>query len=590
MIVDLLHNATLLISLSVFYSLLVRFKPSKSIYFKIYSGILFGLIAVIGMRMPLHHQQGIIYDGRSIILSLAGLFGGGITATIAIVLAEIYRWHIGGIGVLAGSVSMLISAMIGLVIRRISKNNPENLSVLSFLGMGIVVTLGMLLSQLLLPWPLGIQIINQIWFPVMVVFVPVSFVVGVLLGSEERRIKAELKTIESERKFREIFNSTSEAIFIHDAKTNRIIDLNERTLRMYGYFNKEEIINGNIGDLSAGEPHYTEELAQKKMRKTITDGPQSFYWHAKKKNGETFWIELSIRQTIIDEQDCLIAVARDITVRMQALVKLKKKNEEYETLNEELSESLSKIQLINEELEQAKIKAEESDRLKSAFLANMSHEIRTPMNGILGFANLLEDPELTEDLQQQYISIIRESGDRLLNIINDLINISKIEVGEMIVKTDPVHLNLLFDSLHTFFTPEAEKKNLCFTHSVGLSKEECVIISDKTKLTQIISNLIKNALKFTKKGTVEFGYSLSDSTLEFYVKDTGIGVDPELYEKIFERFRQANLNPTRSEEGAGLGLSISKAYVEMLGGRIWLESECGKGSVFYFTIPYIQNN
>lgn len=250
------------------------------------------------------------------------------------------------------------------------------------------------------------------------------------------------------------------------------------------------------------------------------------------------------------------------------------------------------------ELLKAKEKAEESDRLKSAFLANMSHEIRTPMNGILGFSELLKEPDLTGGQQLEYIRIIEKSGKRMLNIINDIVDISKIEAGLMKIDSKESDINEQIEYIYTFFKPEVEAKGMKLFFKNPLSAKESIINTDREKLYAILTNLVKNAIKYTTKGSIELGYQLkiekeSDNTdkkgnivLEFYVKDTGIGIPKERQEAIFERFIQADIADKMAYQGAGLGLSISKAYVEMLGGKIWVESEEGKGSCFYFTLPY----
>jgi PAS domain S-box-containing protein len=233
----------------------------------------------------------------------------------------------------------------------------------------------------------------------------------------------------------------------------------------------------------------------------------------------------------------------------------------------------------------AKDKAEESDRLKSAFLANMSHEIRTPMNGILGFAELLKEPKLSGEEQQMFIEIIEKSGERMLGIINDLINISKIESGQMEIRFSETNINDQLEFLYNFFKLEAKQKRLKLIVNHPLSNENSNIITDKEKLYAILTNLIKNSLKFTKRGSIEFGYRVAESELIFYVKDTGIGVPENKQKTIFERFVQASSGMSSVYEGAGLGLAISKAYVEMLDGKIWIESKPDSGTCFYFTLP-----
>jgi PAS domain S-box-containing protein len=239
-----------------------------------------------------------------------------------------------------------------------------------------------------------------------------------------------------------------------------------------------------------------------------------------------------------------------------------------------------------QDLIKAKVNAEESDRLKTAFLANMSHEIRTPMNGILGFTELLKEAQLTSEIQQRYISIIEKSGARMLNIINDIISISKVESGQMEVYISETNINEQIEYIYTFFKPSVEQKGIQFFFKNSLTAIEATIKTDREKVYAILTNLVKNAIKFTNAGSIIFGYKKKGEFLEFFVKDTGAGISREQKEIVFERFRQGSESLSRNFEGAGLGLSISKAYVEMLGGKIWVESDVGKGSTFYFTIPY----
>jgi PAS domain S-box-containing protein len=234
----------------------------------------------------------------------------------------------------------------------------------------------------------------------------------------------------------------------------------------------------------------------------------------------------------------------------------------------------------------AKEHAEESDRLKSAFLANMSHEIRTPMNGILGFAELLKEPGLSGDEYYNYIKIIEKSGAYLLNIINDIVDISKIEAGLMKTIIVESNINDQIEYIYNFFKPEVDAKGIILIFNNFLPSDEAVIKTDREKVYAILTNLVKNAIKYTNEGSIEFGYTKRDNYLEFYVKDTGIGIPKLRQEAIFERFIQADNEDIKSRQGAGLGLAITKSYIEMLGGKIWLESEVGIGSTFYFTLPY----
>jgi PAS domain S-box-containing protein len=241
------------------------------------------------------------------------------------------------------------------------------------------------------------------------------------------------------------------------------------------------------------------------------------------------------------------------------------------------------------ELIRSKEKAEESDRLKTAFLHNISHEIRTPMNAIVGFSNLLREPGLTREEHDSYTEIISRSSHHLLSIVNDVIEISNVEAGRLRLSVAEVNLTSLLDDLLRQFRPKADEKGVEFRLEISGSDIVSTFFTDGTKLLQIISNLLNNAFKFTDEGRISFGYTNKGQFLEFFVADTGIGIDQDQQIRIFERFYQVDSTVTRMHEGTGIGLSISKAYVELMGGKIWLNSAPGNGSVFYFTLP-VQNN
>ena len=245
---------------------------------------------------------------------------------------------------------------------------------------------------------------------------------------------------------------------------------------------------------------------------------------------------------------------------------------------------------VEQDLIQAKEKAEESDRLKSAFLANMSHEIRTPMNGIIGFSEMFMNPELSEDRRKYYANIVIDSSKQLLTLVNDILDISLIEAGKVALKQEEVNINDLIMNLYAIYNSQAKNKNIGLHTCKDLEDRNSIIITDKNRLRQILSNLLKNAFKFTSKGHIQYGYTITDSRLQFFVKDTGICIESDQMDHIFEEFRQENVETAHQYGGAGLGLSISKKLVELLGGKIWVKSQKNKGSVFYFSISYYPVN
>lgn len=275
---------------------------------------------------------------------------------------------------------------------------------------------------------------------------------------------------------------------------------------------------------------------------------------------------------------------------------LKIQNEEYQSLNsgylslnEELKTSLNHILKINNELIVAKNKAEESDKLKTAFLANMSHEIRTPLNGIMGFSTLLRDPDLPKEKVDTFLHIIESSGLQLLNIINDILDISKIEAGQMYISLKSANISELLKELHQQFIKEAELKNLDLFLRPDHLDENIITRTDENRLRQIFGNLLSNAIKFTSKGSIEFGMTVKGKTIEFFISDSGIGIAEEDQSLIFEPFRKVATPVTQLYGGTGLGLAISKALAEKLGGFISLSSEPDKGATFTLTIPFPEN-
>ncbi|WP_372745122.1 ATP-binding protein [Lutibacter sp.] len=366
-------------------------------------------------------------------------------------------------------------------------------------------------------------------------------------------LTAKEKVEESEKNYKKLVETMPDGVYksTHDGK---FVEVNPAMVKMLGYNSKEEllaldIINDLYIESSVRDNIILDEL-------NIELG----VFQVRKKDGSFIWVEDHGWYSLNEAGEIIFheGIMRNITDRKK-----------------------SEIELV-----EAKERAEESDRLKSAFLANMSHEIRTPMNGILGFSELLETQNLSIEKQQKYINIIKKSGTRMLNIINDIINISKIESGQMKVVIDSTNVNEHIEYIYNFFKPEIEGKGIAFSIESIPSSTENIVFTDSEKVYAVLINLVKNALKHTEKGFIKIGCCKKGDFLEFFVKDTGIGIPKDRMEAIFERFVQADISNKMARQGAGLGLSISKAYVEMLGGKIWVKSEEQKGSVFYFTIPY----
>jgi len=243
-----------------------------------------------------------------------------------------------------------------------------------------------------------------------------------------------------------------------------------------------------------------------------------------------------------------------------------------------------------EDLVYARQKAEESDRLKTAFLSNMSHEIRTPMNAILGFSNLLSHPGVTESEKDEFVNLIKLNGKNLMSLVEDIIDISKMESGQFEIHNSPCQLHQILEDVYSAFSDEMRRRgitNVKLYLKKGISDERIQILTDAARLKKVLNNLVGNAIKFTDKGYVEFGYELnSDHFIQFYVKDTGIGLPAGKEEEIFNRFSKFSQSDEKLYGGTGIGLTIARHLVKHMGGDIWVEPQSTPGTTFYFTIPF----
>ncbi len=351
-------------------------------------------------------------------------------------------------------------------------------------------------------------------------------------------------------------NSLIDVVFTVNPENRKIRYVNKAIESIFGY-SQEECIGLSTSILYSDEKDFVG--FGEKLKETILNN--EIYLKAelklKRKNGESFDAEITTSFVKSDYEEIIdiISIVRDISEKTK-----------------------SQNALIR-----AREKAEESDKLKSAFLLNISHEIRTPMNGILGFMGLLKEPDLSDAEKSEFIEIINKSGERLLSTINDIVEISKIEIGDIQLHFDDVNLDELMQFHYNFFSYQTKGKGLDFQLNNQVNR---LIYTDKYKLDGILMNLIKNAIKFTDKGKIEIGSFLKDDYVHIYVSDTGRGIPVDKHKIIFDRFIQADIDLSRGYEGSGIGLSIVKSYVEALNGSIELESEVGKGSKFTVALPY----
>jgi PAS domain S-box-containing protein len=382
----------------------------------------------------------------------------------------------------------------------------------------------------------------------------VCFDISKLKDTQNQLIAARETAEENETKFRTLFEQASDGIFITDNSGN-YLDVNESGCHMLG-FSKEELLKLNMKDIIGAENLKESPMKIEELRTGNVVRAERILV---RKDGSSFPVEISAKMF---PDGRMQGIVRDITDRRK----------------------------FEKELVAAKEKAEESDRLKTAFLQNMSHEIRTPLNAILGFADLL--PEFFDEKQKlvRFASIIKQRGNDLLAIIADILDIAQIESGQMELHLNVCHLGQFFDDMEIHFQEYQNRlspDNVAFNLQVGRLVKSLVVTIDQGRLKQILFSLLSNAFKFTHSGKIELGCSLTkEDELTFYVSDTGIGIPKEKHAEIFNRFTQVGNDAAQLYGGTGLGLSIVMGLVNLMGGRIWLESEKGEGSTFYFTLPF----
>lgn len=376
------------------------------------------------------------------------------------------------------------------------------------------------------------------------------------------RLRVQEKLVREQAYLDNLYQSSTEAIVRIDTKGN-VKSLNREFSRLFGYA-QEEIEGKVLDDIIV--PKYLHDEGVRNTNRALTNERVEMESVRQHKNGVLIDVSILVTPVFIEGQIVgAYGIYRDISERKR----------------------------IEKSLILAKEKAEESDRLKSAFLSNMSHEIRTPMNAILGFSSLLSDPDTSSEERDEYISIIKERGNDLMRIISDIIDVAKIESGQLNINIKDCKVNQLLNDLNTMFRHSMEKQGksgVVLNLSTESRDPDFTILSDPLRLRQVISNLLENAIKFTERGAIDFGYSIRTDfgmgkSIIFFVRDTGIGIPREMHTVIFQRFRQVDDSHTRKYGGTGLGLTICKSLVHLLGGELLLESDEGKGSQFKIILP-----
>jgi PAS domain S-box-containing protein len=598
-IVGILHNTVILLAFSMLYDYVwVKNEENKSVFIKIITGIVLGGIGIVLMITPWTLYPGLVFDTRSIMLSISGLFFGAIPTIIAMLITGTYRFVLGGDGMWMGIAVIISSGTIGILWSklRIGIVRKKNLKELFILG--LVVHIVMLACTILLPKANILNTLKTIAIPVIIIYPLVTMVLGTLMVKQYANWRNRKALNVSEQRWQFALDGSQDGVWDRNLKTNEVF-YSGQWKAMLGYTGSEI---SNTNDEWEKRIHPDDKENVRHVLNKHLKGESKHYITEHRllcKDGEYKWVLGRGKIMEWDENQNparLIGTQKDISESKLSELNLKNSNDEYQSLseenksqNEELVKNLIRTEKLLKDLEKSKEKSEESDRLKSAFLANMSHEIRTPMNAIIGFSELL-GKDKGGNKSEMFIQHIKSSGKKLLRLIDDIIDISKIESHQLKIQENSCHIyNLLQETVAMYKENDLYKsKKLSLELDISYDYKEIVVKTDPIRLRQIIDNLLSNAIKYTDEGEIRLQFKVDkiNEELLFVINDTGIGIRQEDHNEIFNRFMQSDTD--RLKDGTGLGLSISKGLLDLMGGKIWCESELDKGSTFYFTLPLIE--
>ena len=552
-VVDLIYNLAVLVSVSVIAGFIDKRWQRSTSSGRIIQGMLFGLVAVLAMMNPFIVSDGLIFDGRSVILSLCAMFFGPVSAAIAAAMALLMRLHIGGVGTIMGISTILSSTIIGIAFFFYRRKHTINMNAMHLWLFGMFVHAVMVVFIFTLPNELRLVSFQTLALTILGVYPVATVLTGKILMDQEENFILLNALKHSKDQYRSLIQEMQqglavfEIVYAGDGKVEdyRFVLVNPNYEKLTG-LSEKDILGKTIQEVFPR----TEEFWNERFEKVALSGVPEYY--------ENFSLELDRYYEVVvysPRKHQLAVILSDITERKG----------------------------IEARLLAAKEQAEAGDRLKTAFMNNISHEIRTPLNGILGFGQLISQPETNDSTRQQYLGLLQNSVERLIQTVNDYMDVSLIASDNLKVSYTWFTLDEFTLELQNHIKKAASDKNLeLFIES---PEKNLQLFSDRELLMRACDHLLNNAVKFTRFGSVKFGFDTFGEEIRFFVEDTGVGIAKESLSRIFEAFDQEENTKTRSYEGSGLGLTIAKGIVKRLGGKIGVVSEKGKGSLFYFHLP-----
>ena len=560
---DLILNAALLVALTTFYTMLARVRHTGGLWIKILAGLLFGGMAMVGMAMSVPYSSGIVYDGRSIVMVMAGLFGGGYVTIVSVLVAGLYRLTLGGNGVWAGTATILSCAVVGLIFRRLSGNRPSRLGLPVLYTVGVAAHIVMLACQLLLiPWPAGLVAIGRLWLPILLIFPVATVLMGVLLRTEDRRVETIEALRESEDKFKHFFENSNVGQSITqvtgEMRANRafcemlgytLVELQAKKWQEITHPDDIEMTQHEVDSLLSGEKDAT-RFTKRFLRK----------------DGQVLWADLSssVRREVTGKPQYLMSAVVDITERKRAEAEIRQLNA---TLEQRVEARTRDLQLAQEQLVR-----QEKLAVLGQLAGGVGHELRNPLGVISNSIYYLKlvQPDANQKVRQHH-TMIENEVHNATRIVGDLLDYARLSSAER----KPFSVaGLVRQTLDRFQVQAGVELSL------ELPEDLPQVYADALHIQQVLGNLITNACQaMPEGGRLVISAGWENDQVWLAVKDTGIGIRPENMSRLFEPLY------TTKATGIGLGLAVSKKLVEANGGRFEVQSEPGQGSTFRLYLP-----